>query len=58
MLAVVVDPGPDRSGMEIVCDSHDDLALGFTPDALPETTLTIYPGLVFQKCTDVNKRCC
>ena len=24
---------------------HDDLALGFTPDALPDTTFTIYPGL-------------
>ena len=29
----------------IVCDSHDDLALGFIPDALPAVTLTIYPGL-------------
>ena len=24
---------------------HVDLALGFTPDALPDTTLTIYPVL-------------
>ena len=46
LLVVVVDPGPGRSGMEIVfCDLHDDLALGFTPEALPDATLTIYPGL-------------
>ena len=27
------------------CDSPDDLALGFTPDALCDATVTIYPGL-------------
>ena len=28
-----------------ILDSHDDVALGFTPGALPDATLTIYPGL-------------
>ena len=36
---------PQRIITNRFCDSHDDLALGFTPDALPDATLTTYPGL-------------
>ena len=45
LVTVVIIPGLDRSGIKSDTTRIENIWLGFTPDALPVATLSIYPGL-------------